>query len=266
MSSTGKWTEVANKESPSWYLDPMVAGQKRQAHLDLVNSYAGTYQPNVVLKTDLFEEAYGEDALLRDLFPNAALRIGIDLAFRTVENAVKCGGQSASLLAADVRRLPFRSSSVDLILSNSTLDHFESPADFKAALAELARILQPNGRLIITLDNPRNPLYWPLRWMSRLRGAPFRLGHTRSGPALVKDLVGCGLIVERTGTLIHNPRGVSTLIFLGLRRTLGARADPAIRRLLSLLAVLEYLPTRQFTACFVSACATKPGHDGRTTT
>jgi len=50
----------------------------------------------------------------------------VDLAFRTVENAVKCGGQSASLLAADIRRLPFRSSSVDLILSNSTLDHFES--------------------------------------------------------------------------------------------------------------------------------------------
>jgi ubiquinone/menaquinone biosynthesis C-methylase UbiE len=108
----------------------------------------------------------GKAALFDDLFPGATLRIGVDLAFRNVANAVKYTGHSANLLAADVRRLPFRSSSLDLILLNSTLDHSESATEFKAALIEVARVLRRNGRLIITLDNPRNPLYWPLRWMS----------------------------------------------------------------------------------------------------
>jgi SAM-dependent methyltransferase len=202
--------------------------------LELVNAYAGACGPNVVLKTDLFEEACGKGALFDDLFPGATLRIGVDLAFRIVANAVEYTGPSANLLATDVRRLPFRSSSVDLILSNSTLDHFESATEFKAALIEVARVLRRNGSLIITLDNPRNPLYWPLRWMNHFHKAPFPLGYTCSGLELMKVLEECGLRVEQTGTLIHNPRCLSTLIFLGLRRTLGARADRAIHALVSL--------------------------------
>jgi len=65
-------------------------------------------------------------------------------------------------LAADARGLPLRTASFDLVLSTSTLDHFDSRREFVAAIAEIARVLRPGGRLVLTIDNPSNPLYWPL--------------------------------------------------------------------------------------------------------
>jgi hypothetical protein len=67
-----------------------------------------------------------------------------------------------------------------------------------------------------------------------------------------------GLELVATGVLIHNPRLISTLLFLGLRRLLGRRADPVIQALLRFFALPGRLSTRGFTACFVAACARKP--------
>jgi len=46
----------------------------------------------------------------------------------------------------------------DTVLSNSTLDHFDGAAQIRVSLAEPARVLRPGGRLLVTLDNPANPL------------------------------------------------------------------------------------------------------------
>jgi hypothetical protein len=58
--------------------------------------------------------------------------------------------------------------------------------------------------------------------------------------------------------LIHNPRLVSTALFMALRRTLGRRADGPIRFLLGSFERLGRLPTREYTACFVAVCGRKP--------
>jgi len=256
---------VAQKTRPgrgSWYLDPLVADQKRRAYLNLFESCAGASAPRNFLKTDLFEEAYGDDALLPEIARDASLRLAVDVAIPTVEAAAtRLVNQGVSVLAADVRRLPFRTGTLDLILSSSTLDHFEKISELNAALAELARVLQPGGRLIVTLDNPWNPLYWLLRAMSRVRVTPFPLGRTLSAPSLARSLKDCGLEVESTGTLLHNPRVLSTIVFLALRRCLGERADSPVRALLRLFATGEKLPTRWLTCCFISACARKPAAD-----
>jgi SAM-dependent methyltransferase len=247
------------RESPSWYLDPLVAVQKRDAHAELLKSYRGPSPPQIFLKTDLFEEAYGDDALLPMVAEQARLRLGVDISTPTVQAAAaKHAHLAAGLVAADVRCLPFRSGSVDLILSNSTLDHFQTVVQFHQALAELTRVLQPGGRLVVTLDNPWNPMYWPLRAMSHLHAIPFSLGRTFSAPKLVQALKTHGLQIERTGTLLHNPRILSTILFLALRRWLGDRADTPVRGLLRFFALAELLPTRWITACFVSVCARKP--------
>lgn len=247
------------RPSPSWYLDPLVAEQKKRAHADLLHSYIGGRSPRIFLKTDLFEEAHGGDALLPSVAPDARLKLGVDISSLTVRAAkARHSDIAAGLVAADVRHLPFRSGSVDLILSNSTLDHFQAPSQLFEALAELSRVLQPGGSLIVTLDNPWNPLYWPLRAMSRLRATPFSLGCTFSAPKLVQALKDCGLEVGRAGTLLHNPRILSTILFLGLRRCLNKRADAPVRKLLRFFAVGEMLPTRWLTGCFVSVCARKP--------
>ena len=247
------------RREPSWYLDPLVAQQKRQLYQDLVREWTRELPPTNFLKTDLFEEAYGEDHLLFDLLPSTYTPFGLDVSARTALRAKqRCPLPRACFLAADVRNLPLKSNVVGLVVSNSTLDHFDSRDEFRAALRELGRVLRPGGLLVIAVDNPLNPLYLPLRWLSRRRSAPYPLGYTTTEEGLVGSLKELRLEVLATGSLIHNPRIVSTCLFLGLRRLLGRRAETPIRFLLRLFAQLERLPTRRFTACFVAVCARKP--------
>ena len=112
--------------------------------------------------------------------------------------------------------------------------------------------------MIVTLDNPRNPLYQVLRWVTRRGWAPITLGLTVSRHKLADLMRGAGLEVVGSQLLIHNPRLVSTALFLALRRVLGRYADGPIRLLLAAFDSFGRLPTREQTACFVAVCARKP--------
>ena len=121
----------------------------------------------------------------------------------------------------------------------------------------LAELLCPGGLLILTLDNPLNPLFHPLRWFSQRGHAPFPIGYTPPIGRLRRDLEAAGLAVEAEDWLIHNPRGLSTALFLALARVLQHRADPLIGALLSGFALLDRLPSRRLTACFQAVAARK---------
>jgi SAM-dependent methyltransferase len=257
-ASAADWERVGARKSPSWYLDPLVAAQKRRIHRELVWRWTRGLTIRQALKTDSFEEAHGDDCILFDLFPSAD-SVGIDLAFSTARRAQsRCPNPRVRFLVGDARSLAIRQGSMDAIVSTSTLDHFDTRAEFERAIDQLAGILRPGGVLVITLDNPQNPLYALLRWASRRDWLPFWLGYTTSLTGLVRCLEDNGLQVTATDALIHNPRMVSTLLFRALRLLLGRRADAPIRALLAAFAALGRLPTRRFTACFMAACARKP--------
>lgn len=57
----------------------------------------------------------------------------------------------------------FAAETFDLVVSTSTLDHFTCREDLVTSLEEISRVLRPGGLLILTLDNPLNLLYPPLR-------------------------------------------------------------------------------------------------------
>lgn len=247
------------RRSPSWYLDPLAARQRRLVHQQLVRGWTEGLNPVRVLKTDCFEEANGEDHILFDLFPPRVTALGADLSWETARRAhARSPNGNPSFLAGDVTALPVRSGSVDLVVSTSTLDHLRDGAEFGRALAEIARVLRPGGMVAITVDNPENPLYPLLKWASRRGWMPFALGHTVALDHLARDLETAGLRVVATGTLIHNVRLLSTIVFLGLRRALGRHADAPIRALLAGFEALGRSPARRYTACFVAACARKP--------
>lgn len=249
---------MARQASASWYLDPLVAAQKRRVHQELIRRWAGPHFAGRLLKTDIFEEAHGEDHILFDLFPDAEA-LGMDVSAESVRRALRrCTNPRCRFFAADVTRLPLPGASVDLVVSPSTLDHFSSHRELRQAVAEIARVLRPGGVAVITLDNAENPMYWLLCWASRRGWTPFRLGATLRLEELRALLREAGLAVTDTGVLIHNPRAVSTLLFLLLRRLLGRRADKPIKALLTLFSWLHYLPTRRWTACFIAARAEKP--------
>ena len=74
---------------------------------------------------------------------------------------------------------------------------------------------------------------------------------------LVDAMRRAGVEVEGSDVLIHNPRLVSTMMFMALRRLLGSYADGPIRVLLGAFDGLGRLPTREYTACFVAVCGRK---------
>ena len=250
---------AAVPKPPNWYLDPLVAAQKRDS---ITNGSGATFRQGLrihsVLKTDLFEEAHGADELLFSLPLDARLKIGIDLSAATVAKAAVRGRDSGCrFINADVRRLPLPDNCVDVVLSNSTLDHFDTEREIEESLQELARVLKPGGILLVTLDNPRNILFALLRAALPLAGLQYRLGKTLPLSRLLRMLDRAGLESQSTGWLIHNPRFLSTLLFLLLRRLLGNHADPAIRWLLRAFSGLENLPTRSLTGVFIAVCARK---------
>ena len=61
------WNEVPARMEARPYLDSFLAGLKKDAYLTLIRRWAAGLESQRVLKTDLFEEAFGEDAFLEEL-------------------------------------------------------------------------------------------------------------------------------------------------------------------------------------------------------
>ena len=243
--------------------EPTSANALWRAHSDAVNlgllrRWLAGERFERVLKTDLFDEAVGE-GLVGELQQRAGEVIGIDIAPAVVEAAA--GRIGVSAMVADVRALPFESGSFDLVVSNSTLDHFHSVDELVQALGELFRITRPGGRLLITLDNRQNPVV-ALRTSRAFAGAfrrlglvPYDLGVTCGRRRLCGLLDRVGFDVQATDAIMHCPPQVASR----LAERFGAGADPAdlqrehLRRVLRFEALSRW-PTRYLTAHFVAVC------------
>jgi SAM-dependent methyltransferase len=246
-------------QGKAWYLDPVVANHKRQAHIALLRRWLGDAGTRRVLKTDLFEESNKTDQILFDPLFEKSRVFAFDLDFSTARDARRNHpAGAASFWAGDIRNLPLPASSIDVVISTSTLDHFRGRSDLEMALDEIARVICPGGDLVITLDNPHNPLYWGLRLASRLGCFPFFLGLTVAPKALKQLLMDKKFEILDLDLVIHNPRGLSTLLFIAVRRLAGRRADGVLSWMLMRFDRLHSLPTREWTACFVAVHARKP--------
>ena len=114
---TSEWDDLGGRPTPNWYLDRLVAEQKRREHQKLIRRWTDDISPATILKTDVFEEAHGRDQILFDLFDGKCLTIGMDVAFPTVAKAQRrCPVPGIRFYAGDVRRLPLRNGSIGLVL------------------------------------------------------------------------------------------------------------------------------------------------------
>jgi ubiquinone/menaquinone biosynthesis C-methylase UbiE len=73
--------------------------------------------------------------------------IGVDLVPAMLAVAHRKVGSAALLAASDAERLPFRAASFDLVVSISSFHYWPRP---HLCLAEIARVLRPGGRLVLT--------------------------------------------------------------------------------------------------------------------
>jgi ubiquinone/menaquinone biosynthesis C-methylase UbiE len=83
--------------------------------------------------------------------------------------APSAAGSAFSVVQADAQAIALPSSSVDTAICCETIEHVPEP---RAALAELARVLRPGGRLILTHPNYLGPI-GAYRGYLRLTGRRF---------------------------------------------------------------------------------------------
>ncbi len=239
------------------YLHPELARIKRDAYLSLVERWAPEQARGLVLKTDAFEEAFGEDALAPALSRRAAAVVVAEISPDLAGLARRRLGEAGiRYSAADARRLPFASETFDLIVSPSTLDHFPDPADLQRSLVELRRILKPDGRLILALDNRANITYPLLRAAAWFGLVPFYLGRFYTMKELRSELERAGFSVEAETAIVHNPRLFAVGSMMAARKLRFHRLERWLGRFWRRAQRLENSRWRYRTGTFLACLAT----------
>jgi SAM-dependent methyltransferase len=105
---------------------------------------------------------------------------GIDLTPEMLSRA-SANVPEASFAVADLRELPFETESFSVVVCGLALAHLPSLQD---AVGELARVLAPDGRLIVSVLHPFQAL---LGWNAPFSGADGARGFVREHPHLHSD-------------------------------------------------------------------------------
>ncbi|MFH1519723.1 MAG: methyltransferase domain-containing protein [Candidatus Omnitrophota bacterium] len=167
------WNDDYVHSSEKLPMDLALGRYKADEFIYLVACWIGNLEGKRILKTDLREEAFGEDQILFSLPVTDSQICALDICTATVQKARMRQvdkGFRHDYINADVRKLPFRDNAFDLILSTSTLDHFTNEGDFKKSLLELKRVIKPTGCMILTLNNKCNPSFFVMLKLERILG------------------------------------------------------------------------------------------------
>ncbi len=202
-----------------------------RAYSDAVNSalfspWLPPERVDYLLKTDLFDESLG-DGLYPVLAGLAKTVYGIDLSVLTVR-AAKLRHNGLHGLKSDVRHLPFADGTFDVIVSNSTLDQFESSEEIASSLRELHRVLRVGGQLLLTLDNLLNPVIalrsiLPFSLLRRFTILPYYVGSTLGPKDLRYYINQAGFEVLEVRSIMHFPRIFIILLGKMLEKFVGQR-------------------------------------------
>lgn len=213
-----------------------------------------------LLKTDLFDEAVsgGFAELLQS---HSALVVGIDVSPGIARQA-KSRTSDLHPVIADVRHLPFADDAFDVVVSLSTLDHFHTQEELTASLHELSRVLRNGGSLILTMDNPRNPLIalrnaLPFALLHRLGIVPYYVGVTYGQHKLRTLLARTGCRVVELRPVLHCLRVLAVPAGRLVHRFAGENVQRGLLRLLQMFEGLSRAPTRFFTGHYVAVLAEK---------
>ena len=261
---------------PNHYWDAIVEETQSQKSLDIWRRYSQRVYRRLIsdwlpstnkgrcLKTDLFEEAVTPHNLLQDL---GARSIGMDISHSVVQRARRrlTGNSNPPLcLVGDLRQLPLASGAISQIISGSSLDHFTDKADIATCLAEFKRVLAPGGVLILTLDNPENPVIWlrnhlPFVWLNRLGLVPYYVGATYYQNEARQQLESVGLKVTNATAVFHVPRAPAIWLSVLIAHIRWKALENFCVNIFHSFEILRRLPTRRHTGYYLAVRAVNIG-------
>jgi SAM-dependent methyltransferase len=229
-----------------------IALYKRRENLELVAAWAPRGGRRL-LKTDVFEEAYGDDLLLDALAQTYPIVVGMDVS-HTVAATASARLPGLPFVVSDACSLPFKAGSFDLVVSISTLDHL--PADLlPRAVDQLRDVLKPGGCLILTLDSRHNPLHVFSNYLRRRMGRIYAERCYTLGE--VRAILERHAFLVTDATAIYHVQFPINFLAKTLGKALGARADAPIRWVIRLSRAVGELPTRLLTGRYVALRAIK---------
>jgi len=255
------WNNVSAETPLGQDYDILLAEHYRDSHLELIERWLDLSSGKTVLKTDLFAEAkcparsFFRELVKRDCFFTAS-----DISDQICMEAKNLTGYSAnpvSYVATNICSTPFSDGYFDIIISDSTLDHYQEKDQIKVALREIARILKPGGTLLITLDNKSNITEPLFRLYIALGLSPFYIGKTYNMKELKQALRETGFKIIDDDYLIHNPRFFAKLFIRILRKLDGRKSSSRISRMLAYFDSFKNKKSRFLTSQFIAVKAEK---------
>jgi len=240
-------------------------GRLWRLHSDAVDSgllarWLPDKKAGLYLKTDMYNESLGSGIHLPARTASWTA-IGMDIALEMLKAARRAGGPQF-VVATDIRELPFAGDSFDAIFSNSTLDHFDSTDQIASSLSECYRVLKPNGRLILTMDNPLNPVLAIRQELSnhlllKLRVTTFYYGRTLSPGALKRALEKAGFKILDMQPVLHCPRVFAIPVAKWVEHHASSGTKRLFLKYLMRFEKLSRLPTRYLTGHYTAVCCQK---------
>jgi ubiquinone/menaquinone biosynthesis C-methylase UbiE len=104
-------------------------------------------QENLSPRSVWIDLGCGNDLMVEEFSLLAALSVGVDI--------IRPGVSFKRFVRADLKKLPFKNETIDLITLRFVVEHFESREPY---VAELERVLRKNGKVMILTTNLLSPL------------------------------------------------------------------------------------------------------------
>jgi SAM-dependent methyltransferase/RimJ/RimL family protein N-acetyltransferase len=261
VNPRGYWDEVLTETLATMPIEPWRAYMCR-VYADLIARWLPPPNGGIGLKTDLFEEAITSHQLLSELGSGS---VGLDCSLAIVAAArarLNASGVRHRFVVGDLRQVPLRSGCIGRVLAGSSLDHFADRGDIATGLAELARTLAPGGVLVLTLDNPHNPIVWlrnhlPFGWLNRLGLVPYYVGKTYRRREARERLEALGFRVTELTAVAHAPRAPAIWLASVAARPRGQWMAARLERLFWSFEVLGRWPTRYWSGYYLALRAEK---------
>ena len=204
---------------------------------------------------ELLDAGMGPGRLCQELDRRSWTVSGVDVSRSMVQLARdKVPNAAERFLVGEIEHLPFGEASFDAVVATGVLEYSQVPE----ALAELARVLRPDGHAVVSYPNPyalygvwKTAIFYPaVRLIKRVRHRPgdrLPTGSRAIPPARMLRLLDCAGLsptaLEYTSVLpLVSPL---ELLFPRVARALGSRLEGRFLRIQPLLATQVLFSARK---------------------